>query len=156
MTVRSLDPTGPKVGVLLPDFTVETIAGRTIHRREFKGRKHLVICFAQVGAGTHSRGLVTAIASAYPAWQAERAECLLIVNEPVDDAVSPTSPPIVVDTDGQLRARFGVGDGAALFVADRYGEIALYATAADATATQSLPLDEVLPTLELLEMRCSL
>ncbi len=156
MTVRPLDPTGPKLGVLLPDFTVETTTGRTIHRREFKGRKHLVVCFAPAGAGAAGRGLAAAVAALYPAWQAERAETLLVVADPTGIGIAPALLPLVVDSGGQLRARFGVGDEAALFIADRYGEIALFATATDPIATQGLPLAEVLPTLELLEMRCSL
>jgi alkyl hydroperoxide reductase subunit AhpC len=156
MIVRPLAPTGPKVGALLPDFTVETLTGRMIHRREFKGRKHLVVCFAPVGREADGQALAAAIAVLYPSWQAERAESLLIVTDPAGFPTAPTSPPIVSDADGQLRARFGVGAEAALFIADRYGEIALYATYVDTTATQGLPLDDVLPTLELLEMRCSL
>ncbi len=156
MAVKPLDPIGPKLGALLPDFTVETTTGRTIHRREFKGRKHLVVCFAQAGVITAEEGLAAAVAALYPAWQAERAECLLIVTDPAGISITPTLPPLVVDADGPLRARFGVGRAAALFIADRYGEIALFATATDPTATQGLPLAEVLPTLELLEMRCSL
>lgn len=156
MTVQPLEPTGPKTGVLLPDFSVETTAGRRIHRREFKGRKHLVVCFAHAGVGTADQGLTAAITALYPSWQGEHAECLLLVTDPAETAIAPASPPIVVDVDGLLRARFGVGNEAALFIADRYGEIAFYAAGADATVTHGLPLDEVLPILELLEMRCSL
>lgn len=156
MTVRLLEPTGPKIGVLLPDFTVETLTGRTIHRRDFKGRKHLVVCFAQAEVGAAGQGLAAAIAALYPSWQTERAETLLIVTAPDGIATALTSPPIVIDADGQLRARFGVGTEATLFVADRYGEIAFYATGGAAITLQGLPLDGVLPTLELLEMRCSL
>lgn len=156
MAVRPLEPTGPKLGVLLPDFTVETTTGRTIHRREFKSRKHLVVCFTQAGVATDTQALAAAVTALYPSWQGERAECLLIVTDPVGITSAPTSPPIIADAAGQLRARFGVGTAAALFIADRYGEIAFYATGADAPATQGLPLDEVLPTLELLEMRCAL
>ena len=103
MAVRPLDPTGPKLGVLLPDFTVETTIGRTIHRREFKGRKHLVVCFAQVQAG-NTQELLTAIAVVYPSWQAQRAESLLIVADPVEIAFASDGSPIVVDVDGRLRA----------------------------------------------------
>jgi alkyl hydroperoxide reductase subunit AhpC len=146
---------GSKIGTLLPDFTVETTTGRTIHRREFKGRKHLVVCFAEVGVGNAQR-LAAAVAPLYPSWRAERAEGLLVVTAPIVAARDTPMPPIIVDTDGQLRVRFGVGTEAALFIADRYGEIAFYAAVAADTATQGLPLDEVLPRLEQLEMRCSL
>jgi peroxiredoxin len=115
MTVKPLEPAGPKTGVLLPDFTVETMTGRTIHRREFKGRKHLVICFAPAAFAVVGQQLVTAVAAKSLAWQAERAETLVIVpgpvaTDPVAIAALPTALAIVVDIDGQLLALFGVGD----------------------------------------------
>jgi alkyl hydroperoxide reductase subunit AhpC len=156
MTARPLEPTGPKIGALLPDFTVRTLAGRTIHRRDFKGRRHLVLCFAHAATSDGGQGLATALATAYPAWRAERAELLLIVSGTGDLVVAPEALPIIADAEGHLRARFGVGTEAALFIADRYGEIAFYENGESPTGVQGLPLDQVLPTLELLEMRCSL
>lgn len=156
MTAGPLEPAGPKIGALLPDFTVRTIAGRTIHRRDFKGRRHLVLCFAHAATSDNWRELAAALTAAYPAWRAERAEVLLIVSG-IDDLAAPSAAlPIIADVEGQLRARFGVGTAAALFIADRYGEIAFHATGESPTGAQGLALDQVLPTLELLEMRCSL
>jgi len=161
MTLRTLEPTGHKTGVLLPDFTVETMTGRTIHRREFKGRKHLVICFAPAGSGLDGQRFIAAVAANALGWQAERAETLMIVPDPVAPASAAIDPlsqalAIVVDVDGHLRTRFGVGAEAAVFIADRYGEIVFYAAGTTIIAGHGSRLDEILPLLELLEMRCSL
>ncbi len=140
---------GMVVGALLPDFTVQTTAGCTIYRRDFKGRQHLVIYFV----ADAEPALIQALTAAYPAWQAERAEVLLIT------AVAPavTGPfSIIVDQAEQLRSRFGVGDADTLLIADRYGEVVLAVAGAAAVVAQLLPTDEILSLLERLEMQCAL
>lgn len=150
MPARPLDPAASPLGTLLPDFTVRTRAGRTIHRRDFKGRRHLVICFAPLN-GVDLTAFVAPVVRAAPSWRGERAEILLLV--PPDASLADDHGQVLVaeDQGEQLRPRFGVGRGAALFIADRYGEIAYCATDA-----ATVPVEEVLPLLELLEMRCSL
>lgn len=154
MPTRPFDPALSPLGALLPDFTVRTLEGRTIHRRDFKGRRHLVLCFAPAAVSDFD-GLVAALAAAVPAWRAERAALLLLIpagaSLPGEDGAEFSA----ADHDGQVRERFGVGPGAALFIADRYGEIVFHA-AADATRPADVPLGEVLPILEQLELRCSL
>lgn len=142
---------------MLPDFTLHFCEGRTLHRRELKGRAHAAIVFLPEQHERQDPALLSAIAAALSAWRATRAAVLVIL-PPGDDgsSVDPTLDP-VLDTDGTLHARFGAGPGGALIVADRYGEIALRADGTeDAAGAGRLPLGEVTPTLELLEMRCSL
>lgn len=98
------------------------------------------------------------LAARASAWRAARAVVLVVVSADNADSTAPQPFETAIDRDRTVRARFGVGPGGALFVADRYGEIALRADGAIAAAGDSgaLPLDAVAPTLELLEMRCSL
>lgn len=150
MPARSLDPAASPLGTLLPDFSVRTSDGRAIHRRDFKGRRHLVVCFAPLDRAELDV-FVAPLATVVPSWRAERAELLLCLPEGVVLNADPSAALIVEDHGNRLRGRFGVARGAALFIADRYGEIVYHATGAT-----TVPVDEVLPTLELLEMRCSL
>ena len=150
MPIRPFDPSAPAVGALIPDFSTQTFGGQCIHRRDFKGRRHLVICFAAEG---DSAPLLATLATMIPAWRAERADALLILPAMSGSIDANVAAIVVADGEGALRKRFGVGANAALFIADRYGEIVCHATTATAL---DLPLDEVLPILEQIEMRCSL
>jgi hypothetical protein len=155
-TGEALATTGPQVGDLIPDFAARTVDGRAIVRREFKGRHHLVLCFAASGAGDDGRALIATADAAHAAWQAERAAALVVLPPGVMVAPAAATVPLVLDADGDLRARFGVGTGAMLLIADRYGEVVLRQESAGDAEGIGLPLDEVRPILELLEMRCSL
>jgi hypothetical protein len=143
---------GPHEGELLPDFTLSFRDGRILHRRALKGRSHAVIYFPPDRPPHEEEVILAALAARVPDWQAARAAVLIVL--PADGADASETLPVepVIDRDGTMRARFGVGPGGALFVADRYGEIALRADGAMCV----LPLDEVTPTLALLEVRCSL
>lgn len=142
MTITTL-----QVGQLLPDFTVQTTTGQTIHRRDYKGRQHLVVCFAGADLAEAAR-LGAAIAAAYPQWQAERGAALFIT---AAAAALPALPfPCCIDPTGELGRRFGVGTQPAFFLADRYGELVV------ATTTSPLPVAEATEILSLLEMCCSL
>ena len=68
--------------------------------------------------------------------------------------------PVLCDAEGRVRERYGACTAtgeprAALFVADRYGEIVLRAVAARGEG-HGMPVDEVLPLLELLQVRCAI
>jgi len=149
---------GPQEGALLPDFTMHFRDGRVLHRRELKGRSHAAIYFPPERPGSAERATRDALAARLPAWRAARATVLIVLPAAAANATEPLAFDPALDRDGSLRACFGVGPGGALFVADRYGEIALRADGAvdSAGVPSPLPLDEVAPTLELLEMRCSL
>ena len=78
--------------------------------------------------------------------------------------------PVLCDAEGRVRERYGACTAtgeprAALFVADRHGEIVLRAVAAHRPVGgdgaprgegHGLPVDEILPLLELLQMRCAI
>lgn len=148
---------GPQEGALLPDFTLHFRDGGVLYRRELKGRSHAVIYFPPERPLSTGAAMLESLAARMPHWQAVRAVVLVIVPAAADVPASLWLEP-VIDRDGALRERFGVGPGGTLFVADRYGEIALRVDGTSATvgAGWALPLGDVAPTLELLEMRCSL
>lgn len=150
---------GPRVGDMLPDFTVRTVAGRTIHRRDFKGRRHLIVCFADPRAADGGAGLLAALAGAYEAYRAERADLLLVVDGAPPPAALAAPFPVIVDADGDLRGRFGA-PSAALVIADRYGQIMVREDrpepAADGAGPGGLPLETIPAALGWLETRCSL
>ena len=148
---------GPQEGALLPDFMLHFRDGKVFYRRELKGRSHAVIYFPPDLTLGEELPTLEALTERIPQWQAARAVVMVIV--PATDVPSPSfGVEPALDRDGVLRERFGVGPGGTLIVADRYGEIALRADGAvGATGTmRPLPLDDVAPTLELLEMRCSI
>jgi peroxiredoxin len=151
---------GPRVGELIPDFTVQTVAARRIHRREFKGRRHLVLCFAHPQASDGGQGLLAAIASGYDTYRAGRAEVLVVL--PSDGAAGGEGYPfpVVADAGGVLRSRFGATDGAALIIADRYGEVVVRVDSTEIAGgtpePYGLPLATVPMALEWLETRCGL
>ncbi len=149
---------GPREGALPPDFTMHFLDGRMLYRRELKGRSHAAIYFPPDHPVGEEQATLAAIAARIPAWRAARAAVLVVLPADAADVTANLSFDPVIDRDGTVRARFGVGPGGALFVADRYGEIVLRADGAVAAAgaVSALPFDEVTPTLELLEMRCSL
>jgi hypothetical protein len=162
-TMSTSEPTalaGPRVGELIPDFAVQTVDGRQIHRREFKGRRHLVICFAHPQASDGGPGLLGAVAESYDAYRAGRAEALIVL-PPAGAAAGEDYPfPVVADAADVMRSRFGATDGAALIIADRYGEVVVRvdSTEVDGAPPEpyGLPLATVLMALEWLEMRCGL
>jgi peroxiredoxin len=158
MSVEGL--AGPRVGELIPDFSVQTTDGRTIHRRDFKGRRHLVLCFAHPQAHDGGCGLLTALDGAYADYRAGRAEVLVVV-PPAGAPGGEAYPfPVTADEGGVVRARFGVAGGAALFIADRYGEVVVRVDSTEADGTPAepcgLPLATVPMALEWLETRCGL
>lgn len=138
---------GPQPGQLMPDFAVRTLDGRTIHRRDFKGRRHLVVCFAPPTPGN----LLDTLAAQYADLRSERGELIVAL---AADAAPAGHPYPLVDGEGaaELRRRFGVTEPSELFVCDRYGEVVLRV----AGTAEALPIDEMLPALQWMETRCSL
>lgn len=157
---ESMALAGPRVGEMLPDFTVWTVDGRTIHRRDFKGRRHLVLCFAHPQACDGGRGLLSALDAAYEVYRAGRAELLVVLPAAGASGVGGHPFPVITDAGDVARARFGVAGGAALVIADRYGEVVVRVDSTEADGTPSepcgLPLATIPMALEWLETRCGL
>ena len=169
---------GPGVGDLIPPFTLEAMGGGVVRRHDYRGRRHLILVFTH-GIGCPScAALLETLAARYADYRAEGAEVLAFL--PADEPRCPARAdgaralpyPLLCDSEGRARARYGARTPAgeplaALLVADRHGEVVLRAVAGEGehssapaastdTAFHGLPLDEVLPLVSLLQVRCSI
>jgi hypothetical protein len=139
--------TGPQPGELIADFSGRTADGRTIFRRDFKGRRHLILCFAAPLPAPARRALLDQLAARHAAIRAASAELVTFWCD--DPPAHPTT--ILADPDGRTHARYGASSPL-LVAADRYGEIVLRRPLDDLPAA----LDEALASVEWMQMRCSL
>jgi hypothetical protein len=141
---------GPQPGELIPDFFGRTADARTLYRREYKGRRHLILCFAAPLSPLARQDLLAELAARYPAYRAASAE--VVVFQCDDPPISPlTSPTILADADGQMHAHYGA-TSPLLITADRYGEIVLRRPLDNIPAA----LDKALASVEWMQARCSL
>jgi hypothetical protein len=138
---------GPQPGELIPDFFGRTADGRTLYRREHKGRRHLILCFAAPLSPPARQALLTELAARYPAYRAASAEAVVFQRD--DPPCSPLT--ILADPNGQMHARYGASSSL-LITADRYGEIVLRRPLDNIPAA----LDEALASVEWMQTRCSL
>ena len=146
--MQTIQARGPQPGELIADFSGSAADGRTIVRREYKGRRHLILCFVAPLPAAERPTLAEALAARHAAFREAGAEVVVF-----GGAGSPTAPyPSLADADGRLHARYGVAATPILIVADRYGEVAVRQALADIPAN----LDEALATVEWLQLRCSL
>lgn len=152
---------GLSVGQLIPSFTACTRAGQEITRRQYKGRRHLVLIFTHGAACAGCRALLTALAAGYDACRAEGAEVLAFVPVeamPVTGVLEVQFPVLVAPP--ALYARFGAlaPDGAvqpALYLADRYGEV-VWRALGDQDDSHAIEVAEIVPLVERLAMVCAL
>ena len=171
-------PLGPGVGDLIPPFTLEAVSGGVVRRHDYRGRRHLILVFTH-GVGCPScAALLETLAGHYADYRAEGAEVLAFLpadesrcSAQADDAGA-LPYPLLCDAGGRVGARYGARTPAgeplaALLVADRHGEVVLRAVAGEApnsstpaapadAALHGLPLDQVLPLVGLLQVRCSI
>lgn len=146
--MHTLQASGPQSGELIADFSGNTADGRAIVRREYKGRRHLVLCFVAPLPAAGQLMLAESLAARHAAFREAGAEVVVF-----GGAALRTAPyPSLADADGRLHARYGVAATPILIVADRYGEVVVRRALDDLAAD----LDEALATVEWLQMRCSL
>lgn len=152
------------VGDLLPSFTLRATDGKELRRVDFKGRVHLVLLFLDAPDCARCRRLLARLSELHDALWDEQARVLAIVPASRRAGLNDAPPFPLLPDDGRVAARYGVigntGEPlAALFVADRYGEVVLASIAADRNAPapcHGFPVDRVLPVVELLQVSCDL
>ena len=140
--------TGPQPGELIPDFFGRAADGRTVYRREYKGRRHLVLCF--IDPSSQPDALLHELAIRHPAFRATGAEIVVFCRDIPPGVATPY--PILADTAGQMHERYGVTTSPLVIAADRYGEVVLRRPFNDPSAA----LDEALAAIEWMQTRCSL
>jgi peroxiredoxin len=152
---------GLSVGQLIPSFTACTRAGQEITRRQYKGRRHLVLIFTHGAACAGCRALLAALAAGYDACRAEGAEVLAFV--PAETMLVTGVPAVqfpVLVAPPELYTRFGAlaPDGAVqpvLYLADRYGEVVWRALGGHDDG-HAIKVAEIVPLVERLAMVCAL
>ena len=139
----------PGRGDRLPDLSGLTVAGGHLSTRDFYMRRNLAVIF--ICAQTECADWIAAAAAVRKAAQAEDGEILLVL----DGTTDTDGLPAIIDADGSLRARCGLGefDNPALFVIDRYGTIFAANRGPDAEPDLR-PLD-IPRWLEFIACRCS-
>lgn len=143
---------GPQPGELVPDFFGRAADGRTVYRREYRGRRHLVLCFVAALADDARRALHAALAARHPAMRAAGAEAVVFVCDGASAEAAPCPYPVLGDAGGRMHERYGAATTPLLIAADRYGEVVLRRGLDDIPAA----LDEALAAVEWMQTRCSL
>ncbi len=144
----------------LPDFTLASTTGERVRISDYRGRRNLVLLFTGDSWEASLVRLISSLAEHYAAFRSEEAEILLIACGPFERAeeLSRALPfPVLWDPCGVVHRKYGAvtEEGrmrAALYVADRYGEICLVVQAADG---QPLPSAEhILSWVRFAEAQC--
>ena len=139
----------PGRGDRLPDLSGPTPDGGQISTRDFYMRRNLAVIF--ICAQTECADWIAAASAVRREANAENGEVLLIL----DGTTDTEGLPAIVDADGSLAARCGLGefDRPALFVIDRYGTI--FAANRGPNAESGLRPRDIPRWLEFISCRCS-
>ncbi|HYI14863.1 MAG TPA: hypothetical protein VEX37_05710 [Thermomicrobiales bacterium] len=139
----------PGRGDRLPDLSGLSPDGGQISTRDYYMRRNLAIIF--ICAQTECADWIAAAAAVRKAAHAENGEILLVL----DGTTDTEGLPAIVDDDGMLAARCGLGefDRPALFIVDRYGTIFAANRGPDAEA--GLRPRDIPRWLEFIACRCS-
>lgn len=142
-TVYATSAHGPLVGQPLPLFTLRNSCGRQVRLWDFKQRRPVVLLFIHSGHCQLCLAAVRELAARREDLAELRAAVLVIVSEAPEvlaDLRERLGIPftLLADEDGTVAARYLSSERdepapTGLFVADRYGECGLAATAAEAS-----------------------
>lgn len=110
----------PQPGKMLPPFTLTAQDGHVVRVADFRGRKNLVLIFAN---GQHLP-LISDLKTREAELQDENA-IILVINSIPDQSRAPNSRPIrfLIDSDREVSRRFGAEHHPAVYINDQYGEI---------------------------------
>jgi hypothetical protein len=139
----------PGRGDRMPDLSGLSPSGTQISTRDYYMRRNLAVLF--ICARTECADWIAAAAAVRKAAQAEDGDILLVL----DGTTDTDGLPAIVDADGSLAARCGLGefDHPALFVLDRYGTI--FASNRGPNAEPDLRPRDIPNWLEFIACRCS-
>ncbi|MFB3817732.1 MAG: peroxiredoxin family protein [Candidatus Methylomirabilales bacterium] len=148
----------PAQGQMLPDVTLVAADGSAVPLSRYRHNRNLVLAFLGPRAALLQSPLVPSLKREYGAIQEAEAEVLVVLNGPPEDAAAAGTAlqlpfPLLSDPDGDAHKRFGArGDGPAIYVADRFGEIHF---AAHPTTPGELPSAlDLLGWLNYIELLC--
>ena len=145
-------PTAPSIpgrGDRLPDLNGVSPEGGHVSTRDYYMRRNLAVLF--ICAQTECADWISAAAAVREAARSEDGEILLVL----DGATDTCGLPAIIDHDGALAARCGLGkfDHPTLFVTDRYGTI--FVSNRGPNAEAGLRPRDIPKWLEFIACRCS-
>lgn len=119
----------PAKGQMLPEVRLLAPDGRPVPLSRYRHARNLILAFLGPRGAFLRSPLVPSLKREYAAIQEAAAEVLVVLNGPPEDAAAAEAAlrlpfPLLADPDGDAHKRFGaLGDGPAIYVADRFGEI---------------------------------
>jgi peroxiredoxin len=146
---------------MIPEFTLPSSEGTATRVSDFRGRRNLVLAFADEPEREGWLELASALARREADLRREEAEVLIVLRASVAAAASVKAREnlpfrLLADADGRIHALFGVGAGAmappVVYLTDRFGEVFSVQPAA-----QALPLPaarEILDWLAFVNSQC--
>jgi peroxiredoxin len=150
---------GPRVGELLPLFTLPNTYGRNVRLWDFKQRRPVVLLCIHGGRCAACRQMLVALAARQPELSESHTAVLVIAPDGLEQLAALRAElelpfTLLSDPRGEVIARYapsqrqpGGAGAVALYVADSYGECGLASQADEADALASL--DDVLAELAL-------
>lgn len=149
----------PGRGHLFPDFSLPSALGRVVSPQEFRGQSNLILVFAGEYQHPAAKGLVAELSAKFSQIREDNTEVLLIVTCSPEQASQIRTDqnlpfPLLVDEDGHVHKLIGIDaeEGTAVFVADRFLEVAATWSGAKGESLPGAP--EILSWLEFLESQC--
>jgi peroxiredoxin len=148
----------PVEGNLIPAFELPRAGGGHVRVRGYRGKRGLALYFMHGVDCEPCRETVGAIVPRYGDYAPNSAEPLVIVPDSLESADAFRAElslpfPVLADTEGTVRRRYGLDAEAALLVCDRFGTPVLWeCTGPDHTLPNQ---DAVLRELEYLAYTCS-
>lgn len=146
----------PRTGYRLRDFMLRSTAGAEARLSDYRGRSNVIVVFGALL--TERLALIRDLTAQYRRIREEQAELLLIVPVGLVEGSERSIQlpfPILVDSGRKVYAEYGLqaSDDAisAIFIADRFGELAAsYVEAGTANATSA----SILKWLEFINSQC--
>ena len=151
-------PPAPRPGEMLPGFSLPSSRGVPLGPATYKRHRNLALVFTHGEGCARCAESLRAFAASASGFVEEDSEVLVVAPVPAERA-KPLAErlglpfPVLADADGAIHARYGVPDGSAVFVADRYGEIRETWIAGAEHDPSPLP-EDVLGWLRLIELEC--
>lgn len=151
----------PEPREMIPDFTLASSDGMATRISDFRGRRNLVLMFADDPASEAWLELASALARRETDLIREEAEVLIVLRASVAEVAEIKTKEklpfrVLADREGAIHTLFGVGADAmrapVIYLTDRFGEIVSIQPAA-----QALPLPaarEILDWLSFINSQC--
>jgi peroxiredoxin len=147
--------------MVVPDFVLPSLDGKTVSPRQYKQRENLVIAYLDLNGCDECASFLRDLADNYHLYRSDEAEILAVFPQPLAELRSEVGIqglpfPLLSDEHGLVRGAYfdGMAGGAAagVFITDRYGALRSVMIAQEG---RDLPSQQsILDWLNLIEMEC--